>query len=71
MPSARHCWKVKWTTIGEGALCLMCAVILVYFPPQTLRSTPIHLWHSPPKTPFLPLAVPALGQGFQTLVVSS
>ena len=57
-----ECWKVKWQAIGEGVSCLMCVIILVYFPPQTSRSTPIHLWGSPVKLPFYLSQCPPLAR---------
>lgn len=65
------CWKVKWQSIGAGVSCLMLVIILMNFPPQSSRSTAIHSQHCPCKTPFLPITMPALGQGLQDLVVNS
>lgn len=50
--------NVKWQTNGEGVSRLMYLLILLYFLPWTSKSTPIPLWDSPCKTPFLPLTVP-------------
>lgn len=40
-------------------------------PSSDFKVNTISTWHSPTKTPFLPLTVPALGQGLQILVVNS
>lgn len=69
-PCPSDCRKATWHPRGEGVSTL-CVIFLMHVPPQTWMSMPICSWDSPCKTSFLPLAMLALGQRLEALVVCS